>query len=334
MTPFRGRRDRCTLRGATMDSPCFPREPDGIPCPSTANRSRAREGRLRGLLRRFSFALGIALGTLGTGGCERSASEAPADPPASARIVSLSPAMTTMLIDIGAKDDLAGRTPWCRGVDDLPVVGTLEGVDAEVLVAIAPTIVVHQPPATGVDPVLEGLRRRMGFELVGGRMDGVEDIDRTLGRFGAHGLGDRASIADWRRRLARTFGGGDVGVDNASPPRTVIVHAVDPFGVAGTDTYLHDVLLAAGGVNAIEEPGWRTIGAEAMLASSPEVVLVVGGVTVDDMAARLEGLGWSGPPRILTFEDPSAMEPSTRVCDVVDAVRILLRDDRGAEATP
>jgi ABC-type hemin transport system substrate-binding protein len=72
-----------------------------------------------------------------------------------AGIASLSPAMTTIVQDLEAGDRLVGRTPWCRGVAHLPVVGALDGVDAEVLVQLRPAIVVHQPPAAeGSDPVL------------------------------------------------------------------------------------------------------------------------------------------------------------------------------------
>ena len=267
--------------------------------------------------------IGCLLAVFGFG-CEASSIDEPPPAVAAPRIVSLSPAMTTMLIDIGAESTLVGRTPWCRGVDDRPVVGTLEGVDAEVLVAVSPTIVVHQPPATGTDPVLDGLRERLGFDLVGGRIDGIHDIDGMLQAFGEHGLGNANAIDAWRRRIAETFDGDAEASASAFRPRTIVLHSVDPFGVAGRATYLDDVIQAAGGVNAIQESGWQSIGAEAMLALDPDVVLVIGGPTADDMVQRISGLGWARVPVVEHLDDSNAMEPSTRICDVADLARTLM----------
>ena len=100
------------------------------------------------------------------GGCgERDTSSARAggaqDADKSLRIVSLSPAMTTMAIDLGLGNDLVGRTPFCRGLESpVAVVGSLEGVDAEVLVRVEPTVVLVQPGAGGSDPALVELGQR------------------------------------------------------------------------------------------------------------------------------------------------------------------------------
>lgn len=250
------------------------------------------------------------------------------------RIVSLSPAMTTMLVDVGAKDAIVGRTPWCREIDDRPVVGTLEGVDAELLVSLEPGLVVHQPPSTGTDPVLQGLRDRLGFELIGGRLDGVDDIQAVLAMFDAHDLGDPEKIEAWQARLRRTFGeprAADLGRAARPPIRMLVLHSVDPFGVAGTGTYLDDVIVAAGGENVLGGEGWSSIGAEAVLGLEPEVVLVVGSVGTKDMSDRLDGLGWAVPPVVLRVESADVLEPSTRICVVVEQVDAMLRasDVRG-----
>lgn len=334
MTPFKGRLDRCTLRGGPMHLLLFPKEPGGfVPASSPAS---PRPWLATLVVRVVCGWWGAMGGLLSVGGfgCEVSSSDTPPVATATPRIVSLSPAITTMLVDVGAEDAVVGRTPWCRGVDDRPVVGTLEGVDAEVLVTLAPTIVIHQPPATGTDPVLEGLRERLGFDLVGGRIDGIGDIDGMLQTFGEHGLGDANAIAAWRRRISETFHGGRGSAAQAFRPRTIILHSVDPFGVAGRATYLDDVIEAAGGVNAIQESGWQSIGAEAMLALEPDIVLVVGDATAADMVQRVSGLGWTGMPVVVHLDDSNAMEPSTRICDVADRARTLIEPVSHGEKAP
>ncbi len=239
----------------------------------------------------------------------------------SAGIVSLSPAITTTLIDLGVGDRIVGRTPWCRGIDDRPVVGSLEGVDAELLVSIDPDLVLHQPPATGPDPVLLGLQRRHGFRLEGGRLDGAEDVLRLLDTLEALEVGASERIADRRAALE------EIVRDGAkSPPadaaRTAVLHSLDPVGVAGRDTYLGELVAAAGLQNAAGSGGWRAWSVESLLSSDVDLVLIFSGRgTGDEVEARLRDLEWTVPPGILVVSGLDAFEPSTRMPEVLDAVR-------------
>ena len=123
------------------------------------------------------------------GGCGASIDEPSGErPDPRPRVVSLSPAMTTSLLDLAPEADLVGRTPWCRGADSAPVVGTLEGVDAELLVQIRPDVLLVQPPASGVDPVILTLRDRLGFHLIARRLDGLADVRATIDDLDMAGL--------------------------------------------------------------------------------------------------------------------------------------------------
>ncbi|MCA9290710.1 MAG: hypothetical protein KDA25_06255, partial [Phycisphaerales bacterium] len=68
--------------------------------------------------------------------------------PGAVRVVSLSPAISSTLRDLGLDPLVVGRTPWCDALDpDVPVVGTLLDVDAERLARLRPTHILVQPPA-------------------------------------------------------------------------------------------------------------------------------------------------------------------------------------------
>jgi iron complex transport system substrate-binding protein len=235
-------------------------------------------------------------------------------------IVSLSPAMTTIVQDLGAGERLVGRTPWCRGVDGLPVVGALDGVDAEMLVGLHPAIVVNQPPASGPDPVLLALRERLGFELIGGRLDGSGDVITAIDALRSAGVGDPQRTEDRRRAMVEVqAAAAEVEV---SAPSVLILFSVDPFSTAGAGTYLDEVIRAAGGRNPSTRAGWIELSVEELVGLAPDVVLLVTG-SPDSMGA-IETVPWGDRPRILILEDPDALEPSTRMPAVVDRVRGLL----------
>ncbi len=235
-------------------------------------------------------------------------------------IASLSPAMTTIVRDLGAGDRLVGRTPWCRGVDDLPVVGALDGVDAEVLVGLRPGVVVHQPPAAGTDPVLLALRERVGFTIVGGRLDGSDDVIAAIDALSAAGIGDDSLVARHRTAMERVRSAAAESRDDA---RSVLVlFALDPFAAAGRETYLDEVVRAAGGRNVTTRPGWIELSVEEVVGLHPEVVLLVS----SDVSAvdTLGAIPWTVPPAVVALDGAEALEPSTRMPDLVERVESLL----------
>ena len=190
--------------------------------------------------------------------------------------MSLSPAITTTMVDLGEADRLVGRTPWCRGIDDRPVVGTLEGVDAEILVALQPGVVLHQPPASGTDPVLVGLQERLGFRLGGGRLDGVRDLLVLLDQI--EGLELAAPDRIRQRRLALEAIGACEIPEEA--PGAVLLYSVDSIGVAGEDTYLGELDRAARGVaTSLRERGVQPGDKVALLVPNvPEFTVAYFGI--------------------------------------------------------
>jgi iron complex transport system substrate-binding protein len=231
--------------------------------------------------------------------------------------------MTTIMQDLGAGPRLVGRTPWCRGVDDLPVVGALDGVDAEVLVALQPAVVVHQPPSAGSDPVLVSLQERLGFTLVGGRLDGSDDVITAIDALRAAGVGDM-SLANQHRAAMETMRQSAASASRDDAVGVLILFSVDPFSAAGRETYLDEIVRAAGGRNVTSRPGWIELSVEEIAGLSPDVVLLVSGSPT--AADTLAGIPWRSAPKVIQLEDPEALEPSTRMPAVVSRVRAKLAE--------
>ncbi len=266
-------------------------------------------------------------------GCDRDAGSADAAVAPSPsgriqRIVSLSPAMSTMLVDLGGDELVVGRTPWCRGIDGATVVGTLEGPDAELLLAAKPDLVLVQPPTSGIDPAVLELQRRMGFQVIAQRLDGVEDITAVVRALSDRGVITESVEEAWLDRTEFIREAVDLdgaSAEDASVVELVMLHSVDPFGLVGRDTYLDEVIRAAGGRNLVRRSGWIEAGVEELVSLEPPVVVLVMAKSDDGRRlATLRSLPWKKTPRFEMLLSPDAFEPSTRIPDVVADLRSVL----------
>jgi iron complex transport system substrate-binding protein len=266
-------------------------------------------------------------------GCDRDAGSAdaavaPAPSGRIQRIVSLSPAMSTMLVDLGGDELVVGRTPWCRGIDGATVVGTLEGPDAELLLAAKPDLVLVQPPTSGIDPAVLELQRRMGFQVIAHRLDGVEDITGVVRALSDRGVITESVEEAWLDRtefIREAVGPDGASAEDASVVELVMLHSVDPFGLVGRDTYLDEVIRAAGGRNLVRRSGWIEAGVEELVSLEPPVVVLVMAKSDDGRKlATLRSLPWRKTPRFEVLLSADAFEPSTRIPDVVADLRSVL----------
>ncbi len=251
------------------------------------------------------------------------------------RLVSLSPAVSSTLARLGAADLIVGRTPWCAAApDDVPVVGTLNDFDAERLVRLDPTHLLVQPPAAGLDPDLAALAQQHGWTIRTWSINTIPDI-RTLIR-------DLPTLLppDDPRRAALDSAAADqiARIDDAlTPPSaadrwtqpTLFLFGDTPLGAFGTDTYLHDIWTALGGVNATTTSGWiADLSLEDVVRMNPAAVIrVTSGAAGPDPLGPLATLEIDAAHdgRAATLAHPEAMLPSAGVADVAAALREIMR---------
>ena len=201
------------------------------------------------------------------------------------RIASLSPALTECVAELGLKDRIVGRTPWCEGAaPDVPVVGTLLDVDAEALVRCGPTLVLVQPPAQGIDAALVALARGHGWAMLDWRINGLDEArDAMSGLANAVADADPALAGRVRERHAQWSAMLDASLaplaedSAASGAATVLVMAGGLEGIAfGRGTYIDDALARLGVRNAIERPGYPALSVEDLVRLSPRTIVVIG----------------------------------------------------------
>ena len=256
------------------------------------------------------------------------------------RFASFSPAMTQVLVDLGLGAQVVGRTPFCDSVPDtVPTVGSLLDVDYERLIQVAPTHLLVQPAATGTDPELERLAERHGWVLIEQGLDRLEDVEAFLSALvpslGLDASPDLAalsarcdaSVASLEGLRADASPGSPI---HPAPIKTLVLVGTEPLTAAGADTFVSQMLVAAGGVNATTAEGYPELTFEDLAGIDPVAIVILRETAPSDAdaAALLRPL-LSSPTRaaadrrIAIHVDPMSMLPSTKAPEVVERLRKL-----------
>lgn len=254
------------------------------------------------------------------------------------RVVSLSPAITRTLIDLGLGSVIVGRTPFCEGLpDEVPAVGSLLELDYERLLAVRPTHVLVQPPAGGLDPELERLASTRGWTLRAWPLSTIADVERLLEDLSAlfvdaarakalperDGL-DAARLAGARRAALWLLRARGPGPD---APRVALLYGRESFAAIGTGTYLGEVLEGIGHRNAIGGAGYPEVTLEDVATLRADAILLLVEDEGDDGSAALERLrrAAAGTP-IGVARLPDAFLPSSALEGVALELNRLLAE--------
>lgn len=194
---------------------------------------------------------------------------------ASARIVSLTPAVTETLYAIGAGPEVAGVSNYCDyppAAMRLPRVGSFLMPNVEAIAALRPTLII----GANLSSYPRGIAtlQAMGYPAITVGDNSIEEIEQSIERIGratghaAQAMRVRESveqkIAEIRARLAKLR------------PRTVLmVVGHQPMVAAGAGSYLDELLSLAGGINIADRTGgsWPRISIEFVVAMKPEVIM-------------------------------------------------------------
>ncbi len=235
------------------------------------------------------------------------------------RIASLSPALTATIVQAGMGDHLVGRSAFCRDVDAVPVVGDLQNIHAERLVRLRPTHVLTQRSAEDVDPLLSRLAADHGWEIVAHPIVDMADvlslIQRLPGMFPEEGLEAMCeNLALKLRRAGRP-------VDRPTGRRVLIVGVGASLLAWGDETYLGQLVAAAGVDNLIKGRTWRTLSLEDLARLNPELLIVPSDAPHVDTSLLVDVMG-EDRVRVLAFDDIEI--PGPHLAGLRNPIRALL----------
>ena len=193
------------------------------------------------------------------------------------RIVSLVPSLTETLFAIGAGPAVVGVTRYCeepaRELLSLPKVGGTKNPDLAEIAALAPDVVILNAEENRRED-FDALAA-LGLACFVTEPKTVLDGIRLIARLGALvGCAEPACVlaADQERRVCATL----AAVAGRRPVRYFCPIWRKPWMSFNADTYAHDLLRAAGGINVCgaEPVRYPTVELDAIAASAPEVVLL------------------------------------------------------------
>jgi len=255
------------------------------------------------------------------------------------RIISLAPNITEIVYALGAEDRLVGVTDFCNWPEAAkakPHVGGLMNINFETLFALRPDLVILLPTHQEhldrlkkweVDPLLvenETIEEVLeSIRLIGNRIGSKDAADRIrkqmIQRLKA--VRDRKQERREKKRVLFV-----VGHDATS---------IKSVYAAGPNTFLGEVLEAAGGINVLKDRKVRypMLGKENILALDPDVILdaypesALKNVKKEDVVKTWQKL-WpenlSSRHDIHLLTNPHITIPGPQLVDTVETIETLL----------
>lgn len=199
-----------------------------------------------------------------------------------ARIVSLVPSVTEILLALDAGERLVARTDYdtASAVAELPSVGGGIQPALETLLVLEPDLVIRF--AGESDPTTVERLDAAGIRHLAVRPDGIADVLRITRRLG------RIVGADARAR--ELAAGIEAGLDSVRArveglrrPRVAYLVGGTPPWVAGPGTFVHELIGVAGGENAFGdlEELYPVVSPEEFVAREIDLLLTPPGATLE-----------------------------------------------------
>ena len=253
------------------------------------------------------------------------------------RIVSLAPNVTSILVELGASDALAGITRWCKDVLSADEFRRLSGVpqfddcwnaDPAAVAALAPDLVIGSVPyrAQVVDGLIaRGLRFLATYPRC---LADIYDDIRLLGRIvGATAKGE-ALVGRMQREIdAIGTRFAHAGVDGRRP-RVYCEEWSNPL--QNSQVWVAEMVATCGG-EFVPLPAARKVTAEEVIATDPDLIVVAWCGTHDRSRPDVvrKRVGWEGitavrQGRIHAIADELLNTPGPKLVDGLKALARLL----------
>lgn len=239
------------------------------------------------------------------------------------RVISLAPASTSILLDLGAGDLLVATDSWSTRLSGVPAglpSFDMMKPDVERIAELEPDLLIVSAiteAGSGVNP----------FERIGGTgikvvilpssadIAGIEaDVTLIAGLVGRDEAGKKANqrMNDAIARIEKI-----ARAIPADKRRTVVfeIESAPWIYTFGSGTYLDDLLARAGAVNAFaSEKGWIAVSAEAIIKANPDVILT-NVAQADPVAEISKRPGWGAvkavrESRVYRIDNTTSSQPA------------------------
>ena len=219
-------------------------------------------------------------------------------------IASLVPAASDLLIGMGAGDHLVAVSNYDQEPQaaNLPRVGDYQSIDWEKLAQIRPNaIITFYGPGKAPAGFLERTRE-LGIRDINMKLDLLSEVYNSIAVLG-EAAGEPAKAADEIRRIRGQIEAVHQRVEREPKVRAAVVTNETGAALAGRNTFLDDLLAAAGGENAVTADRYVTLDREALAALRPQVVLLLLPGQDDAAAIARAKTFWESLPSFTNVKD-------------------------------
>ena len=248
------------------------------------------------------------------------------------RIIALAPSITEIIFALGQQDRLKGTTQFSNYPAEaakLPKVGSYVRLDLERIVALNPDlcIAIKDGNPKGIIDRLQSLN----IPVFAVNPRNLESMMQTIQKIGSIlNASQKANtlVKDMRSRIQQV----DALVSRIDRrPRVFIQIGISPIISAGTNTFIHELIVRAGGINvAAGKRAYPHFSREQVLALAPDVLIITSmarsGAFEKAKADwnRLSHMPAVREKRIYTVNSDVFDRPSPRLLDALEMLTRLL----------
>lgn len=248
------------------------------------------------------------------------------------RIIALAPSITEIIFALGQQDRLKGTTQFSNYPAEaakLPKVGSYVRLDLERIVALNPDlcIAIKDGNPKGIIDRLQSLN----IPVFAVNPRNLESMIQTIQKIGSIlNASQKANtlVKDMRSRIQKV----DALVSRIDRrPRVFIQIGISPIISAGTNTFIHELIVRAGGLNvAAGNRAYPHFSREQVLALAPDVLIITSmarsGAFEKAKADwnRLSHMPAVREKRIYTVNSDVFDRPSPRLLDALEILTRLL----------
>ena len=248
------------------------------------------------------------------------------------RIIALAPSITEIIFALGQQDRLKGTTQFSNYPAEaakLPKVGSYVRLDLERIVALSPDLCIaikDGNPKETVDRL-----QSLNIPVFAANPHNLESMMQTIQKIGDilnASAKAKTLVADMRSRVQQV----DALVSRIDRrPRVFIQIGISPIISAGSNTFIHELIVRAGGINvAAGNRAYPHFSREQVLALAPEVLIITSmsrsGAFEKAKADwnRLADMPAVRDERIYTVDSDVFDRPSPRLLDALEILTRLL----------
>ncbi|MBF0224982.1 MAG: cobalamin-binding protein [Desulfobacterales bacterium] len=192
------------------------------------------------------------------------------------RVIALAPSITEIIFAIGEQHRLKGVTKFSDYPSDaarLPKVGSYVQLDIERIIALKPDLCIGIKDGNPIETVtrLESFKipvYAVDPKNLQGVLDTVNDISILLNaeEKGSHIVNDMKSRINAVKKLSNTV---------SYRPKVFFQIGVSPIVSIGTDSFLHELIITAGGQNVSEgKIPYPRFTVEQIIALEPDIIII------------------------------------------------------------